>query len=111
MARTALRLRLDDTGRLEVVDPGFDTLPLLCAIDPGFRVQQAPLPGFTAPRVLTLPAIPGAMASREGEPKICEILEPIRLSGSSQNLFLMKKVAENLRNAHEEQKFISLIIQ
>jgi putative pyruvate formate lyase activating enzyme len=54
MARTNLRLRIDDTGGLEVVDPGFDTLPLLREIDPGFCVQQATLPGFTAPRVLAI---------------------------------------------------------
>ena len=37
MARRNLRLRVDDTGSLEVVDPGLDTLELLQAIDPGFR--------------------------------------------------------------------------
>lgn len=50
MARNDLRLRVDDLGQLEVVDPGFDTLDLLRIVDPGFEVRHAPLPGFTVPR-------------------------------------------------------------
>ncbi|OPX19395.1 MAG: hypothetical protein BZ151_09535 [Desulfobacca sp. 4484_104] len=46
------RIRIDDAGRLEVVDPSFAAVRLLRAIDPGFKVVQAPLPGFTAPRLL-----------------------------------------------------------
>ena len=52
MSRADLRVRVADDGRLEVVDPGFDTLDLLQAIDPSFRVRSAPLPGFGTPRLL-----------------------------------------------------------
>ncbi|MDD3582230.1 MAG: hypothetical protein PHW74_14590 [Desulfobacca sp.] len=45
------RIRLDDAGRLEIVDPSFAAVRLLRAIDPGFKIAQAPLPGFTAPRL------------------------------------------------------------
>jgi len=46
-----MRLRLDRWGRLEIVDPGFAAVPLLRSIEPGFKVQQAPLPGFARPRL------------------------------------------------------------
>lgn len=52
MARRNLRLRIDEDGRLEVVDPGFDTLDLLRSIRPDFDVRQAALPGFSTPRFL-----------------------------------------------------------
>lgn len=54
MARRTLRLRVDDTGSLEVVDPGLDTLELLQAIDPGFRIRRAALPAFRTPRFTRL---------------------------------------------------------
>lgn len=54
MARTHIRLRIDEAGSLEVVDPGFDSLDLLQSCDPQFRIQRAPLPSFTTPRVLRL---------------------------------------------------------
>ena len=44
MARAQLRVRVGPRGEFEIVDPGFDTLPLLCGIDPEFRVEQGPLP-------------------------------------------------------------------
>lgn len=53
-ARRTTCLRIDDEGRLEVVDPGFDSLTLLRSIDPGFRVRRAGLAGFTSPRFLRL---------------------------------------------------------
>jgi putative pyruvate formate lyase activating enzyme len=54
MKRQNSRIRIDDDGRLEVVDPGFDSLALLRAVDPDFRVQRKPLTGFVSPRFLTL---------------------------------------------------------
>jgi len=54
MARSKLRLRIDETGGLEVVDPGFDCLSLLRSIDPGYQIRQARLPGFSSPRFLGL---------------------------------------------------------
>lgn len=50
MPRKDLRFRIDDTGCLEVVDPGFDCLDLLQSIDPTFRVRQQKLPGPGIPR-------------------------------------------------------------
>jgi len=44
-----LRIRIGETGRVEVVDPAFADLPFLRSIDPGFRILTAPLPGFTIP--------------------------------------------------------------
>jgi len=52
MARKNLKLRVDDEGRLEIVDPGFDTLDLLRSINPDFQIQTAPLPSFASPRFL-----------------------------------------------------------
>lgn len=49
--RLPMRIRVDEVGGIEVIDPGFDTLPLLQAVDPEFRIKSAPLPGFTAPRL------------------------------------------------------------
>jgi putative pyruvate formate lyase activating enzyme len=43
---------VDDPGLLEIVDPGFDELPLLQAIDSGYEVRASPLSGFTTPRFL-----------------------------------------------------------
>lgn len=53
MARRETRFRLDDQGRLEVVDPGLDVLALLRDIDPDYAVAADELPGFDGrPRVL-----------------------------------------------------------
>lgn len=49
MPRRNPRLRIDDLGKLEVVDPSFDFLDLLQEIDPGFSVLTADLPGFKWP--------------------------------------------------------------
>ena len=54
MARGAGRVRIDDAGGLEVIDPGVDAVPLLQSVDPGFRVRCAPLAGFTVPRLRTI---------------------------------------------------------
>src|SRR5262245_17694020 len=50
MARKNTRVRVDEEGYLEVVDPGFDSLELLRSIDPTFRVRRSRLSGFTSPR-------------------------------------------------------------
>lgn len=50
MSRKNLKLRVDSEGRLEVVDPGYDTLELIRSINPGFKIETAPLPCFIAPR-------------------------------------------------------------
>ena len=57
MRRADSRVRIDDAGRLEVIDPGFDAVPLLQSIDPNFHIRRAPLAGFTAPRILDTRAI------------------------------------------------------
>ena len=54
MARRNLRVRVDGRGRLEVVDPGFDSLDVLREVDPDFGVRQAPIEGFIAPRFQAL---------------------------------------------------------
>ena len=54
MARRTLRLRVNDAGGLEVVDPGLDTVALLRAIDPGFRIRRATLGAFRKPRFIGL---------------------------------------------------------
>jgi putative pyruvate formate lyase activating enzyme len=41
-----------DDGRLEIVDPTFEDVPLLKEVDPDFRIESAPLWNFTAPRFL-----------------------------------------------------------
>lgn len=51
MLTRSLRIRVDDSGALEVIDPSFDELPLLRSVDPTFEVRSAPLPGFTGPRL------------------------------------------------------------
>lgn len=50
--RNPMRLRMDDVGGMEVVDPGWDSLDLLRAIDPGFEVRTAALADFRTPRFL-----------------------------------------------------------
>jgi len=71
MGRRKMRLRLDSTGQLEIVDPGFDCLPLLGSIDPGFEIRRASLPGFSSPRCLRLREVgcllPASRLSEEAE--------------------------------------------
>ncbi|MBX7136280.1 MAG: hypothetical protein K1X67_26725 [Fimbriimonadaceae bacterium] len=50
MGRRNIRVRVREDGRIEIVDPGFDTLPLLQEIDPAFRARARTLPKFCAPR-------------------------------------------------------------
>lgn len=50
MRRKNLRLRIKDDGGLEIVDPGFETVKLLRAIEPSFRIRCEPLAGFSSPR-------------------------------------------------------------
>lgn len=64
MRRTAVRVRVDDVGKLEVVDPGYDTLPLLRAVDPDFTIATERLAGFTQPRLIRAAAL-GAGMSRD----------------------------------------------
>ena len=46
------RIRIDHDGQMEIVDPGFDSLELLTAVDPNFRIRWGELPGFSSPRFL-----------------------------------------------------------
>ncbi|MFC1718148.1 radical SAM protein [Candidatus Poribacteria bacterium] len=46
------RIRIDDDGQMEVVDPGFEHLELLRSVEPGFQISTSELPGFTSPRFL-----------------------------------------------------------
>lgn len=65
MARESARIRIDDEGRLEVIDPGFDSLSLLRAVDPEFRVRRARLAGFTAPRLLRARAVTCGLTAQQ----------------------------------------------
>lgn len=47
-----LRVRVDDQGALEIVDPGWDCLELLQSVEPGFRPRWEPFPSCVAPRFL-----------------------------------------------------------
>lgn len=51
MPRSNDRIRVDAAGRVEIVDPCLEDLPLLHSINPQFRVAAEPLPGFVAPRL------------------------------------------------------------
>lgn len=52
MGRQQLRIRVSPVGLLEVVDPGFDCLDLIRAVDPGFRIRRQPLPTNPEPKFL-----------------------------------------------------------
>lgn len=56
MGRRNLRVRVAENGRIEIIDPGFDTLPLLQEIDPAFQARARTLPKFCAPRFQELRA-------------------------------------------------------
>lgn len=49
MARE-LRIRVDEMGSLELVDPDYGSLALTQSIDPSFSVRTAAIPGFVSPR-------------------------------------------------------------
>lgn len=51
LRRLPMRIRIDEAGGIEVIDPSFDELPLLRSVDPTFEVRSVPLPGFTGPRL------------------------------------------------------------
>lgn len=46
------RVRIAPDGGLEVVDPGWEHVGLLRALDPSFQVRRRELPGFSSPRIL-----------------------------------------------------------
>jgi putative pyruvate formate lyase activating enzyme len=52
MNRKQMRITIQADGGIQIVDPGFDALPLLRSVNPGFRIQRSPLPGFDQPRFL-----------------------------------------------------------
>ena len=52
-ARGLVRIRVAETGSVEIVDPSLDDLDLLSEIDPAFEVRSDPLEGFSQPRFLT----------------------------------------------------------
>ena len=52
--RRETRIRIDERGVLEIVDPTFDDIALLRELDPSFDVPVAELPGFAEPRVVEL---------------------------------------------------------
>lgn len=54
MKRRQLRFRVDDWGKLEVVDPGFDCVDILQAVNPAFGIAQSELPVIAPPSFLAL---------------------------------------------------------
>lgn len=50
--RAGLRVRILENGELEIIDPDPGSVALLHAVDPTFTIREAPLPGFTRPRLL-----------------------------------------------------------
>jgi putative pyruvate formate lyase activating enzyme len=52
MGRQQLRIRVSPAGFLEVVDPGFDCLDLIRAVDPGFQIRRQALPTSSEPKFL-----------------------------------------------------------
>lgn len=59
---TPNRIRIDEAGRLEIVDPGFKDVPLLRAIDPSFKVRREALPGFISPRLQRTRNLPAGLS-------------------------------------------------
>ena len=47
-----VRILIDNSGSVSILDPGPDALGLLQSIDPDFRICQSALPGFTSPGFL-----------------------------------------------------------
>jgi len=50
MGRQQLRIRVSPVGLLEIVDPGFDCMDLLRAVDPEFRIRHETFPAPAEPR-------------------------------------------------------------
>jgi putative pyruvate formate lyase activating enzyme len=65
MRRLDTRLRIDDRGDVEVIDPGLDSLELLLSIDPDFRIQTMPLEDFVVPKFRLSAATRTGMSSAE----------------------------------------------
>ena len=63
------RIRIMAGGELEIVDPGFESLGLLEACNPGFSIQSSPLPGFSKPRLNSL-RVQGSGISRFRLPRL-----------------------------------------
>lgn len=64
MPRQSVRLRVGVDGRLEVVDPGIESLDLLRAIDPDFCIREARLTAFRQPRCLQLHQLGGGLEEK-----------------------------------------------
>lgn len=52
MFRTSVTTRVLDGGGIEIVDPDMESIPLLKAIDPAFRIRRARLENYSSPRFL-----------------------------------------------------------
>lgn len=63
MARQSTRVSITEDGTVVLVDPDFDSLPLLRSVDPCFRVQRAPLAGFAKPRFVRLRSLGSGIAA------------------------------------------------
>lgn len=57
-------MRVDEIGRLEIVDPGLEDLALLQQIDPHFAIQTEVLPGFGRPRFQSLRQVMTGLSGR-----------------------------------------------
>ncbi len=57
MFRPDLKTRVLADGRVEIVDPDIETLPLLKSINPEFRIKTARLKDFSTPRLLSSKAL------------------------------------------------------
>jgi putative pyruvate formate lyase activating enzyme len=73
--RKASRLRVLTDGAVAFTDPGPETLELIRAFDPSFRVRSAPLPGFVRPRLLDTRATGSGMCTSDlsdaGDSELC----------------------------------------
>jgi len=51
MFRVALKTRLLEDGGMEIVDPDMESLPLLRAINPGFKIKRSTIQSFQKPHL------------------------------------------------------------
>ena len=77
MTRKVLRIRVSSDGALEIVDPGFDALPLLREVDHRFAVRSAPLPNFTSPRFVRSRAVGTPISAEDAKRMTLEELRAI----------------------------------
>lgn len=77
MTRKSLRIRVSSDGALEIVDPGFDALPLLREVDRYFAVRSAPLPCFTNPRFMRSRAIATPIRTEDAKRMTLEDLRAV----------------------------------